>query len=243
MNYKKISLWLLLIFTVLLSNAQQIQKDKNISTWKISFHLDFGEQVKNADTVKKDQEQTVLMELAKSLSGSSTEQPPLICYVNSNYVRVEQNGLGGGITIADKRDTVSFLLDTTEKTATRYPAAMPNLHTQLNGDSVTVISSDDFVMELEKDTMTIVGLLCKKAVFKNPSSPANVITIWYAPQLPRLYWQKYSYLKQVPGCALSISTVTKGLNVGIKADHIEQLPVSESFFLPPVSYTIAEGSF
>ena len=243
MNYKKISLCLFLIFTVWLSKAQQKQKDKNIPTWKISFHLDFGEQINTIDTVKKDQEQTILMELAKSLSGSSNEQSPLVCYVNSNYIRAEQNGLGGGVTIADKRDTISFLLDTTEKTATRYPAAMPNLHTQLNGDSVTVISSDDFVMELEKDTMTIVGLVCKKAIFRNPGSPANVITIWYAPQLPRLYWQKYSYLKQVPGCALSIGTVTKGLNVGIKADHIEQLPVNESFFLPPVDYTITEGVF
>jgi len=243
LNYKKISFCLLLVFTALLSNAQQKQKDKNIPAWKISFHLDFGEQTENADTVEKDQEQAVLMELAKSLSGSSNEQPPLVCYVNGNYIRVEQNGLGGGVTIADKRDTVSFLLDTLEKTATRYPAAMPNLHTQLNGDSVTVISSDDFVMELKKETMTIAGLVCKKAIFKNPTSPASVITIWYAPQLPRLYWQKYSYLKQVPGCALSVGTVTKGLNVGIKADHIEQVSVNESFFLPPVNYTITAGSF
>lgn len=241
MNYKKIHTLLALVFTVFLVNAQQVHKNKSIPAWKISYHLDFGDS--SEQHTGKDQEQQVLKDLALSLSGSSESTPPLVCYVSNNYIRVEQNGLGGGITLADKRDTVSFSLDTAEKTAAAYPAAMPNLHTQMNGDSVTVISSDDFKMELLKDTMTISGQRCKKAIFKNPASPGSIITIWYAPALPRLYWQKYSYLQRIPGCALSISTVTKGMSVGVKADHVKQIQMEESFFLPPADYTITEGMF
>lgn len=225
-------------------NAQQTKKTKSTPAWKISYDLDFGTPDRQLDPSKEGaQEQIVMMELAKAFSGSSNNTPPLICYVSPDYIRVEQNGLGGGITIADKRDTVSYLLDTTEKSVIKFPAAMPNLHTQLNNDSLTVISSDDFKMELKKDTMTIAGQLCNKAIFINPEYPENIITVWYTPLLPRLYWQKYSYLQTVPGCALSIGTVSKGLNVGIKANLVEKVNLPVSFFIPPTDYSILEGTF
>lgn len=225
------------------ANAQQAEKETIVPAWKITYHLDFGTLQPAGVSSKGAEEQLVMMELAKSLSGSSSEAPPLTCYVNPNYIRVEQNGLGGGITIADKRDTVSFLLDSASKTATKFPAAMPNLQTQLNGDSVVLISSDDFKIKLLNDTITIAGQHCKKAIFVNPAHPENVITVWYAPGLPRLYWQKYSYLKSIPGCTLSIGTVAKGLNVGIKADTVKKVSLPESFFQPPADYTVSDSMF
>lgn len=225
-------------------NAQQYNNAKSIPAWKISYHLDFGSPDRQLESTKDGyQEQSVMMELAKSLSGSSDQTPPLVCYVNTSYIRIEQNGLGGGITLADKRDTISYLLDTTAKTALKYPAEIANLHTQLGSDSLVVISSEGFKMELLKDTMTIAGQLCRKATFINPDYAQHTITVWYAPALPRLYWQKYSYLKNIPGCALSIGTVSKGMNVGIKADHVEKVNSPESFFLPPADYTISDGIF
>lgn len=222
------------------ANGQQLKKVKSVAAWKISYALDFGEPQQKEASSKQDQGQLAMMELAKSLSGSSDDSPPLICYLSPEYIRVEQRGLGGGITIADKRDTVSYLLDTAAQVATKYPAAMPNIQTAMAGDSMMVISSADFVMQLKAGTMVIAGKACKKAIFVNPHSPENVITVWYAPELPRLYWQQYSYLKSVPGCALAIGTLSKGLNIGIKANLIEQVTLADSFFLPPPAYTINE---
>ncbi len=244
MNYKKIPSLLLLLFLAFMVNAQQPQKLSTIAAWKIGYQLDFGSTERQLAPDKDGhQEQSVMIELAKALSGSSDDTLPLICYVSPNYIRVEQNGLGGGITVADKRDTLSYLLDTAAKTAVKYPAEIPKLHTQLNEDSLVVISSEGFKMELHKDTSSIGGQLCKKAVFSNPDFPQNVITVWYAPALPRLYWQKYSYLKNVPGCALSIGTISKGVNVGIKAKLVEKVNMPESFFKPPSDYAISEGMF
>lgn len=240
MNYKKSYLLLLLTLLVLFANGQQLKKGKNIAAWKISYALDFGQQQQKNTTSKEDQGKTAMMELAKSLSGSTDDSPPLVCYVSPEFIRVEQKGLGGGITLADKRDTVSYLLDTAGKTAAKYPAAMPNIQTAMAGDSMTVISSADFVMELKTGTMMIAGHSCKRAVFVNPHSPENVITVWYAPELPRLYWQKYSYLKSIPGCALAIGTLSRGVNIGIKAHLIEKVNLAESFFVPPADYTINE---
>jgi|GEM_PF-3994148 len=240
---QKILATLLLSGLAFIVNAQHLKKEITVPAWKIDYHLDFGPLEPATASSKEAQEQLVMMEMAKSLSGSSAEAPPLTCYVNKNYIRVEQKGLGGGITIADKRDTISFLLDSTLKTATKFPAAIPNLQTQLNGDSVVFISSDDFKVELLKDTMNIAGQHCQKAIFRSPAHPENVITVWYAPGLPRLYWQKYSYLKSVPGCALSIGTTTKGLNVGIKADIVKKVSLPESFFLPPANYAVSESMF
>ncbi|MBB5634726.1 GLPGLI family protein [Pedobacter cryoconitis] len=240
MNYKKSSLTLLLILLAFFVNGQQLKKGRNVAAWKISYALDFGSQQQQKIASKQDQGQTAMIELAKSLSGSTDDSPPLICYVSPEYIRVEQKGLGGGITLADKRDTVSYLLDTAGKTATKYPAAMPNIQTAMAGDSMMVISSADFVMELKTGTLMIAGHSCKKAVFINPHSPENVITVWYAPELPRLYWQQYSYLKSIPGCALAIGTLSRGLNIGIKASLIEKVTLGESFFTPPPAYTINE---
>ena len=223
-------------------NAQQSKNDKIIPAWKIGFSLDFGKLANDTSSSKENQEQMMMMNLAKAFSESSDNTPPLVCYVSDNYIRVEQNGLGGGITIADKRDTVSYMMDTTEKTVIKFPAAMPNLHTQSDGDSLVIISSDNFKMELINDTTIIAGQLCKKALFINPEYPQSVITVWYASALPRLYWQKYSYLNTIPGCALSIGTISKGLNVGIKADNVKKIDVPEQFFLPPADYSLSEGT-
>jgi GLPGLI family protein len=221
LNYKKSYLLLLLSLLAFFANGQQLKKGKNVAAWKISYALDFGsQQQKNA--------------------ASNEDAPSLICYVSPEYIRVEQKGLGGGITLADKRDTVSYLLDATGKTATKYPAAMPNIQTSMAGDSMKVISSADFVMQLKAGTMQIAGHACKKAVFVNPHSPENVITVWYNPELPRLYWQQYSYLKSVPGCALAIGTLSRGVNIGIKANRIEKINLAESFFVPPADYTVNE---
>ena len=184
---------LLLTLLAFFANGQQLKKGKSVAAWKISYALDFGSQQQKTVSSKEDQGKTAMMELAKSLSGSTDDSPPLICYVTPEYIRVEQKGLGGGITLADKRDTISYLLDTVGKTAAKYPAAMPNIQTAMAGDSMTVISSADFVMELKPGTMMIAGYACKKAVFVNPHSPENVITVWYAKELPRLYWQQYRF--------------------------------------------------
>lgn len=240
MNYKKSYLLLVLLVSAIFANGQQLKKVKSVAVWKISYALDFGQPQQKEASSKKDQGELAMMELAMSLSGSSDNSPPLICYLSPEYIRVEQRGLGGGITIADKRDTVSYLLDTVAKTAIKYPAAMPNIQTAMAGDSMMVISSADFVMQLKEGTLVIAGKACKKAVFVNPHSPENVITVWYAPELPRLYWQQYSYLKSVPGCALAIGTLSRGLNIGIKANLIEQVALAESFFIPPPTYTINE---
>ncbi|ULT27928.1 hypothetical protein KUH03_15700 [Sphingobacterium sp. E70] len=59
----------------------------------------------------------------------------------------------------------------------------------------------------------IAGLSCKKATFNLAGSKdkQTEITVWYAENLPKLYWGTYDYLEKVPGAALSIGAEGLGI--------------------------------
>lgn len=232
-----------LLLFCLSSPAQQKSETNLIPSWKVSYNLDYGTPAIESGDTPGDTEKNLLLKLSAALSGSTDGESPLTCYISKNYIRVEQLGLGGGITLADKRDTISYMLDTLEKTVTSYPAEMPNLQIQESGDSVAVLSTDDLRIHLTPDTMTIAGMHCQKAVFQHPEKEEYKINVWYTTELPALYWQKYSYLKAVPGCALAVTTKSGGLEIGIKAQRIEKLDIPEKFFLPPADYTLTIYNF
>lgn len=238
MNYKNTSLFILLNLAVFFAGAQTKQPGQVIASWKITYDLELTSSEPAKTPAAQNEQRRQLKQLTQSLSSATDNTPPLVGFVSKEYIRIEQTGIGGGITLADKRKTVSYLLDTVTHVATQYPLHKNTTQKKQTGDSLMVISSKNFVMKLLPDTMTIAGKLCKKATFTVPNKPKDLITVWYAPDMPRLYWEKYSYLKQLPGCTLAISTVSHGMNVGIQASMVEEMNVPEEFYLVPGTYKI-----
>lgn len=221
--------------------AQQQSVTPTVNAWEIQYRFHM-EMIQDSTLTEEDKKNAAAMQVAQLLLGDDAEKPALRCYMDQNRFRVEQNGLVSSITLADRRDTVYYIIDTSFKQAIRHSALEPAVEVQMDGDSVQVISSDDFEMSLYDDTATVSGFPCKKARFYNPLFPGQAITVWYTERIPVLYWGKYKYLQKLPGCVLAIFTQQGATNIGIRAGKAAQAQVPESLFQVPEGYEISESA-
>jgi len=236
---KRLPLFMLLLSPFTL--AAQQSATPTVKAWEISygFHM---EMLQDSILSEEDKKNAAAMSIAQLLLGDDEEKPALRCFLEANRFRVEENGLISSITLGNKRDTVYYIVDTTFKQAIRHSALEPAVEVQMDGDSILVISSDDFEMTLHNDTTTLAGFPCKMARFYNPSFPAQAITVWYTERIPVLYWGKYKYLQKLPGCALAIFTQQGSSNIGIHVKKAVQAEVPETLFQLPEGYEMAESA-
>jgi GLPGLI family protein len=235
---KHLPLLMLLLLPFALT-AQQQTVTPTVNAWEIhyGFHM---EMIQDSTLTEEDRKNAAAMQVAQLLLGDDEEKPALRCYMEQNRFRVEQNGLVSSITLADKRDTVYYIIDTSFKQVIRHSALEPAVEVQMAGDSIQVISSEDFEMTLSDDTTTLAGFPCKKARFYNPSFPGQAITVWYTERIPVLYWGKYKYLQKLPGCPLAVFMQQGSTNIGIRVKKAAQVEVPGSLFQLPEGYEITE---
>ncbi|MET4081733.1 GLPGLI family protein [Pedobacter sp. UYP30] len=236
-KFKQQYVLLVLSFCMLFAskiNAQE--KTASVSeVWKIDYGLVF-KSIDPLNKAKQDNGQLSELELAKALTMGDDEGPILRCYLSKGKYRVEEKGLSSSVIVYQQPDTSYYRLDTAQKVAYRSAINRPYVDVQMAGDSMIVISSDDFKLKQSEDTATVAGYFCKKAVFSMDDYPAQEITVWYSPQLPPMYWGKYTYLQKLPGCALSIFSKQQKLMVGIEAKIVEKLTVANTLFSVPTDY-------
>lgn len=226
-----------LCFCILVASKISAQeKPASVSeVWKIDYELVF-KRIDPQNKSKQDESQLSELEFAKALTIGDDESPVLHCYLSKDKYRVEENGISSSVIVYQQPDTIYYSLDSTQKVAYGNPINRPHIEVQMTGDSMIVFNSDDFKLKLSEDTAMVAGYLCKKAVFSMEDYPAHEITVWYSPQLPPLYWGKYTYLKKLPGCALSIFSMQQRLMVGIEAKVVEKLVVPNTLFRVPIGY-------
>ncbi|MND46802.1 KWG Leptospira [compost metagenome] len=159
-------------------------------------------------------------------------------YICKDQMRVETLLFGKSIQISNIKDETSYLIDENSKTYTSTDLASGKLiETSAGGDYAY---SSDFEMSLiPNEKKVIAGLSCKKATFNLAGSKdkQTEITVWYAENLPKLYWGTYDYLEKVPGAALSIGA--EGL--GIQATKVEEVPYDTALFEIPEGYEEGEA--
>lgn len=226
---KKITVYvktvLLLILVPAIANAQKLK------VWEIMYASSFESINK---TEKISDEDKAAMEFLQALASGKDDKPQLLCYVTPEKLRVEQNAMIPAVYLGNKKDSVCFVYSGSSKTAYKTMLVAPAFIDL--GDSVTVMGPDDYKISFESETQVISGVTCKKAVI---DIGAKMI-VWYAENIPQLYWDKYAYLQRIPGCALSIQAGQKGFLIGIKAISVKEIEVNESLFNVPEGYEIIE---
>lgn len=179
---------------------------------------------------------TSASEFIKILAGNG--EALMHAYICKDQMRVESLLFGKSIQISNIKEETSYLIDENSKTYTSTDLATGKLiETSAGGDYAY---SSDFEMSLiPNEKKIIAGLSCKKATFNLAGSKdkQTEITVWYAENLPKLYWGTYDYLEKVPGAALSIGA--EGL--GIQATKVEEVPYDTALFEIPEGYEEGEA--
>lgn len=235
---KKATLLCCLLFWCL---GVQAQSRDSVSVWKIDYGMtasprDFVSQSSSAgdrDSIpdKKNLKQMLLQRLYKK------DGMGLMAFITKTRFRIEDRSFSKSIHLVNTLDSTQFVMDSAFKSAREIRGGLPKVVSV--GDSILIIDPSKFQVDLSSDkTITILGYECRKAVVKNPqTSRANVI-VWYAPDLPKLYWGKYSYLKKLPGCPLLFYASKKAISFGLVAQKIQKINVASSLFEIPEDYEI-----
>lgn len=179
---------------------------------------------------------TSASEFIKILAGNG--EALMHAYICKDQMRVETLLFGKSIQISNIKDETSYLIDENSKTYTSTDLASGKLIEASAGGDYAY--SSDFEMSLiPNEKKIIAGLSCKKATFNLAGSKdkQTEITVWYAENLPKLYWGTYDYLEKVPGAALSIGA--EGL--GIQATKVEEVPYDTALFEIPEGYEEGEA--
>ncbi|MEZ0450564.1 WG repeat-containing protein [Sphingobacterium thalpophilum] len=158
-------------------------------------------------------------------------------YISKDQIRVETLLFGKSVQISDLTQQTSYQLDEISKTYTTTEIASGKLiETSAEGDYA--YSSDLQIRLIPNEKKIIAGIACKKAIFnlEGTNDPQTEITVWYAENLPKLYWGTYDYLEKVPGAALYVGAA----GLGIQATKVEEIPFDKTLFEIPEGYEEGE---
>lgn len=149
-------------------------------------------------------------------------------WVNAEYIKLSPQDVDNGIEIINKKTSKSFLL---------FPA-LEQYH--VTNDGTEMDDSEDTGINVELiagKSKNIAGYDCKLALIKtdfNVEDMENyVIEIWYTEKIPSIYWNQFSFLKQIPGAVLQVSLDGNGFI----ATDIAQETLKDNEFSIPENYT------
>lgn len=225
-------IFLLCILTLPFSSILRGQNNpKDLECWRLTYGL-FVVPPPEMDSSPDLKQKAFIM----SMLDAGEDNDKVIAYLTNHQVRVTEKSFGGGTFIVYKNDSLQYWIDSTSKTAFQVPFDMPEVVSA--GDSEIIIHPDDFSLSLTSDTQTIQGYLCHNAIFNSPLSTQGKIIVWYTTALPKLYWNKYTYLRRVPGCVLAIYTLTDEMQIGIRVKNIRKVKFNPALFEAPPGYKI-----
>ncbi|WP_333576905.1 WG repeat-containing protein [Sphingobacterium sp. Lzh-3] len=180
---------------------------------------------------------TAASEFIKILAGN--KETLMHAFISKDQMRIENLLFGKSIQISNISEGSSFLLDEINKTYTATELATGKLIETGTNEGDNYAYSGDFEISLVPNQKKIIaGITCEKATFNLTGSqdPQTEITVWYAPNLPKLYWGTYDYLEKVPGAALYIGSA----GLGIQATKVEEITFDKSLFEIPADYEEGE---
>lgn len=208
------------------------------ATFKIDYGFHVSEELKNIDLDTETDEIKIELAMTAALAAMFLEadQPLAELWINDEFMRINSSGpMKNELQITNKKTGESFMLyPELEQYA---PVAAVSDKILEMGDDISLLSEIP-ITYIDNRTKEIAGYSCNLAqIHMNiEGQPEMYIDIWYSKDLPTAYWGEYSYLEQVPGAALEIST--NGL--GVQATRINKITAEEDLFEIPSHYTFVE---
>ncbi|WP_028297065.1 WG repeat-containing protein [Olivibacter sitiensis] len=217
------------------------QSKNGTKAWIIEYQMDMRPATNGMS--ESDSSAMAMMELAQAMMGADSGKTILKAYATPDHQRIEQAGLADYTQITHWADSSSYIIYPASQSAYRVPIASPAIQSELQGDSLITMSSDDGQLVLDGQTKQIAGISCKKATLRFQAGDAQQdLVIWYAPALPKLVWGEYNYLDRIPGMALGIGTLTNGMEIGIQAKTVKEELVDDSLFTVPEEWLTDENA-
>lgn len=219
---KQFLICLSLIFSLFIEKGFTQQK-----LYKISYQ--FADPETGTDTSAS--------EFIKILAGNGDAL--MHAFISKDQMRIENLLFGKSVQISNISKGTSYLLDETNKTYSPTDLASGQLIETSNEGDNYAYSSDFEISLVPNEKKNIAGIACQKALFNIAGSKdkQTEITVWYAAQLPKLYWGTYDYLEKVPGAALYVGSA----GLGIEANKVEEINFDQSLFEIPEGYEEGEA--
>ncbi|ASZ10778.1 hypothetical protein KTO58_21600 [Chitinophaga pendula] len=240
MNYRIRKTCLLLLACIACSCALNAQTTTT-KAWEITYRPVMEMQKSNA-TTDSDSSDFIIKAFTEELAAylKKDSAPALHCFLADTRLRIETNDMSHTIELGNKKDSTSFILNVGDSSVTKTTLLRPNL--AYVGDSMIVLDDSSYRITLTEDTASFAGIVCKKARIEilPLADKDSDIFVWYAPNLPQMYWDKYNYLAHIPGCALAILSQSRGTQLGIKAVTAREVTVPNALFELPKGYKISE---
>lgn len=219
----------LLIALLLVSYSAKSQSP----TYKIQYNFVISAELKNrlAEKKKKLTESESGMVSTISMIGKDGDLLNEVIF-NKDFIRVEDKKKNNKVELIDIAKKATFFLHPEDKTYLRetfdhtYPIV---------GD----LSFDADAREQKQ----ILGYTCHKATLtfdmsgvKELDSFDPTVEIWYTKDLPRLFWRDHTYLQELPGTMLLMTSN----GVGFQASGVMKVKNDPKVFEIPSDYTERE---
>ena len=186
----------------------------------------------------------VLSKTSNRLEPKDSPGPALDIWVTDSLERVESVSMLGRTTfLIHKNDSLQRQLQLDRTTQTAYLGVMGLPTVSLVGDSVIIIDPKDFNLHLTDKTDTLLHMEAKYAYYdSNTPYVDKQINVWYTDKVPAIYWDKYNYLRALPGAALIILATVGKAQIGITLSAARQVLVAKDFFEVPSGYKLVDYS-
>lgn len=205
-------------------------------TFKIDYKFTVDEQL--LQTSEEDMDETkkaLITTAALALAFQDGDKPIAQVWVNKKFVKAKASLYKDHYEINNKEEQQSIFVYPEMKEY--YKSA--DVHDKVLDLGDTIKLASELPIEfIEGNEKTIAGYTCKLAKINviEDGSSTTTIDVWYTEEIPSTYWGDYSYLKNIPGAALEISTS----GIGIQASTIEATD-DRALFTVPEDYTEVEN--
>ena len=152
-------------------------------------------------------------------------------WFNDTFIKVSVNEQPSRLQIINKKTDRSFLLFPESEQYYIY-----NEGNDKEGGKQDV-ESEEKIEFVPGKTKTIAGIPCKLAIltgeFYLQGEELSKIEVWYSEKLPKLYWDNFAFLKEIPGAVMEL----KIGEIGLIAYKLTQESLSNSEFEIPSYYS------
>jgi len=172
------------------------------------------------------------------------EQPALSSFgleiwVTDSMERVESVNIFGKTTfLINKNDSLYRQIELDPSTQTAYEGAIGMPAVIFSSDSVIITDPKEFILHETDIADTLLNIPVKYAHFDANNNKR--ILVWYTENFPTIYWDKYSYLKQLPGAAIVILGQMDNAQIGIRLISVASVYVEKHFFEVPLTYKVID---
>lgn len=163
-------------------------------SYRIEYTIRLDQQLKDfiRDTSQEEMDQHTRKRLSDYLDMEG--KASIRTWVNSEMVLSKFHPVGKSTQLVDKKNNKLYLLDSVSQ---RYAGLPEDVQTSVIKTTIL------------QETAEIAGINCKAAILEASNDEMNTgnmtYKVWYAENLPKVYWKDYQFLAEVPGAVLRLA--------------------------------------